>query len=446
MGNRLGTAGGLSIGASAGGRRLAVMQGMENYHMLAEVCAQAFGVDAYVVLAEQLYALEHVVRSPFCDACRQAQLRRRGQVRCGIDPGDGARKERVWREMGGHICPLGLRFAFAAFHADSECGGEYLLCGPFLCCAFFRLRQMIFLQGFGQEAERELLHRARDLPRISEKQADGMQDALYLLGSCASKGACLQLRIARESVRRSGEDAEETAAYREAAKKDYGGMEFETALWQCVCNGRRAEAQRLMSRRMQETAGLCGEEGGPLFEAGLSDYLQALGRVAAACGYMPLESFLSAQEEAGGEGRGRRGVKDLSAASSDFLRLCFKAGRSRHSDLVDEVVLFVFENYMKRITLEELAEHVNFSVSYISRVFMREIGVSVTAFINRVRIERAKGLLMNKSIPLVDIANLSGFEDQSYFSKVFRKVVGVPPGEIQGEKRILSIAAPGRRL
>lgn len=49
-------------------------------------------------------------------------------------------------------------------------------------------------------------------------------------------------------------------------------------------------------------------------------------------------------------------------------------------------------------------------------------------YVNRVRVERSKQLLLNENINLVHVSNLVGYEDQSYFSRVFKKIVGVPPG------------------
>ena len=76
---------------------------------------------------------------------------------------------------------------------------------------------------------------------------------------------------------------------------------------------------------------------------------------------------------------------------------------------------YIHNNCAEKLTLNEIADHVNYSVSYLSRIFKEETGESVTAYVNRVRIERAKALLANDALTLTEIASLSGFEDQSYF-------------------------------
>jgi len=51
------------------------------------------------------------------------------------------------------------------------------------------------------------------------------------------------------------------------------------------------------------------------------------------------------------------------------------------------------------------------------------------AYLNKIRIEKGRHLLKNTDIPLVDIAGLVGYEDQSYFTKVFKRLTGVSPGK-----------------
>ena len=91
-------------------------------------------------------------------------------------------------------------------------------------------------------------------------------------------------------------------------------------------------------------------------------------------------------------------------------------------------------NYMKRITLNDISEHVAFSVSYLSRMFKEEKGINLTSYINEVRVRNAKLLLKGSDAPLSEVAYLTGFDDQSYFSKVFKKHTGVTPGKYR-EKR-----------
>jgi len=82
---------------------------------------------------------------------------------------------------------------------------------------------------------------------------------------------------------------------------------------------------------------------------------------------------------------------------------------------------------MKKITLEDVAAYVYLSPSYFSKIFKEEMDVNFNAYLNYVRIEMSKKLLLDPSISMVEVSNLVGFEDQSYFSKVFKKMTGISP-------------------
>ena len=119
----------------------------------------------------------------------------------------------------------------------------------------------------------------------------------------------------------------------------------------------------------------------------------------------------------------------LSKIMARFTDLVFNLTDVKHVDVIYKAVDYIKRNYMKKITLEEVASHVYLSPSYFSKIFKEEMKVNFNTYLNNVRIEMSKKLLMDDSIVLVDLSNLVGFEDQSYFSKVFKKITGVSPGK-----------------
>ncbi|RGX57009.1 helix-turn-helix domain-containing protein [Anaerotruncus sp. AF02-27] len=110
-----------------------------------------------------------------------------------------------------------------------------------------------------------------------------------------------------------------------------------------------------------------------------------------------------------------------------FFNYTFDFTQIKHSDVVYKVMQYVKANYVKKLTLEEIAGCVYLSKSYLSTTFKDEMGVSLSSYINQVRVEKSKQLLLDGNASLVEIANLCGFEDQSYFTKVFKKSEGVSP-------------------
>ena len=121
----------------------------------------------------------------------------------------------------------------------------------------------------------------------------------------------------------------------------------------------------------------------------------------------------------------------LSRIMNTFTETVFRFADAKHLDVLYKSVLYIKANYMKKLTLEDVANHVYLSPAYLSKIFKDETGYNFNAYLNMVRIEESKKLLLGNTTDLVDIASLVGYEDQSYFSKVFKKLVGLSPGKFR---------------
>lgn len=110
-----------------------------------------------------------------------------------------------------------------------------------------------------------------------------------------------------------------------------------------------------------------------------------------------------------------------------FISFTFEFDKVKHADAVYKVIEFIKANFQRRMSLEEIAASTYLSKTYLSSLFKKETGYSISEYINIVRIERSKSLLLEENISIIDIANLCGFEDQSYFTKVFKHIVGITP-------------------
>ncbi|WP_291405021.1 helix-turn-helix domain-containing protein [Acidaminobacter sp.] len=112
-----------------------------------------------------------------------------------------------------------------------------------------------------------------------------------------------------------------------------------------------------------------------------------------------------------------------------FIEQVFDQNDLKHPQVILKAVDFLQKNFQKKITLEEVAAYVNHSSSYFSTIFKSELKVSFNAYLNHLRIEQAKKLLLENEFTIVEISELVGYEDQSYFSRVFKKNTGTSPGK-----------------
>lgn len=110
-----------------------------------------------------------------------------------------------------------------------------------------------------------------------------------------------------------------------------------------------------------------------------------------------------------------------------FTECMFNYPTSKNSELIKKAMSFISANFNKNITLEDVALHVHLHPAYFSTLFKQSMGSSFKEYLNMVRIEESKRLLFNTDISIIDIAISTGFEDQSYFSKVFKKYTGLTP-------------------
>ena len=95
-------------------------------------------------------------------------------------------------------------------------------------------------------------------------------------------------------------------------------------------------------------------------------------------------------------------------------------------DSIQAVVTYMEKNYEKDISIQELAQQVNMSPSSFSKAFKKAYNTTPNQYLSSIRIEKAKQLL-SPTVPLKDVASSVGYQDEFYFSRVFKKLEGISP-------------------
>lgn len=98
-------------------------------------------------------------------------------------------------------------------------------------------------------------------------------------------------------------------------------------------------------------------------------------------------------------------------------------------DTLNKIMSYITEHFNEQITLESVAEKFFLNPSYLSRVFKNEHGENFIDYITRIRIERAGKLMLNTDLKAYEIAEMVGYENTNYFSKLFKKYMGSSPTE-----------------
>ena len=90
-------------------------------------------------------------------------------------------------------------------------------------------------------------------------------------------------------------------------------------------------------------------------------------------------------------------------------------------------ILYFIEEHYRTVTLDEVCERFNYSRGHVQRILKKNTGETFTEFVTNIKIKRACELLKNHALPIRDIAEAAGFNDESNFYRSFRKKTGLSP-------------------
>ncbi len=113
------------------------------------------------------------------------------------------------------------------------------------------------------------------------------------------------------------------------------------------------------------------------------------------------------------------------------------AGDAKKITMVRRTLSFLQEKYKERLTVEEIADSLHFSRSYLSHSFKEITGHSLMNYVNLLRCQNAKTMILNGA-ELSEAAIDSGFNELSYFTRVFKKTMGTLPSLVKGRVFTLS--------
>lgn len=129
------------------------------------------------------------------------------------------------------------------------------------------------------------------------------------------------------------------------------------------------------------------------------------------------------------------GKEDFRSTALRLMRMAAdsrgsKTPQNKHYHVISRAIEYVQNNFCDpNITLISVAGHVGMSTAHFSTVFSQSMGKSFIAYLTKLRIEKAKELLVKTDMKLSDVAMEIGYNEPNYFSHVFRKSEGVTPKE-----------------
>ncbi|WP_059044957.1 response regulator transcription factor [Paenibacillus rubinfantis] len=128
------------------------------------------------------------------------------------------------------------------------------------------------------------------------------------------------------------------------------------------------------------------------------------------------------------------GPEQLTEWLSDKITLICSSrqwrGNSKHRQVVDYMTGYIHEHYAEDITLAELSEKLYISRNHLSIIFKNITGETFNNYLTRVRIEKARELLLQRTMLVYEVAERVGYKNVPYFSTLFKKITGMNPTDL----------------
>lgn len=102
---------------------------------------------------------------------------------------------------------------------------------------------------------------------------------------------------------------------------------------------------------------------------------------------------------------------------------------------VQSAMLFIRNNFRSKITLSDTAKHIGISPAYLSTIFLKESGINFKDYLNTIRFDYAKKLLIYSDASITELCYESGFDDYANFIRSFRLKFGMPPGKYRKQSK-----------
>lgn len=125
----------------------------------------------------------------------------------------------------------------------------------------------------------------------------------------------------------------------------------------------------------------------------------------------------------------------------EIIRTNALAASKENNFVAEKILRYIEEHYAENLSLRDLAELVNANEYYLSHTFKKITHYSPQQYILRRRIGKAQCLLIYTSLTLTEIAARVGYDDSNYFSRVFKKIIGMSPRLYRQKWRELSLGS-----
>jgi len=394
------------------------------------VCCQVNGIDGRPLIKE-------VARSA-CQFCRKAvELELKASQECTTVHRYGAYQAERFGGRYIYFCPSSMtHWAVPVFFDDhvvaNLIGGPVLLIDP----DEYLLEEMPIPGSLSQGQQALLRTLLKAIPYIDPSRVTALTESLFRVAAGLSSelgGKQKNHSVATTQSSRIAEYIHELKQSTDGKRDIRYPVEKERELLSLITKGDKINSQKVLNEILGFIFFFNGNDV-PRIRIRVQELVVLLSRAA-------LEGGASIEEVFGLNNnyllqlQRMTDIDDIAAWLARILKrfsdCVFNLKSVKHADLIQKAIHYMNANYGRKIGLQDVANHVHMSPSHFSKIFKDEMGKSFVDYLGGVRIDKSKILLRERTIPLIDVAGMVGFDDQSYFSKVFKRFTGQSPGRFR---------------
>ncbi len=117
--------------------------------------------------------------------------------------------------------------------------------------------------------------------------------------------------------------------------------------------------------------------------------------------------------------------------SEQFEMIMNATGNSSRDSIIDDILYYIDHNYQNNIKLESIAPLFGYNSAYLGKIFNKTVGVNFNYYVDYIRINHSKELLLQNKLKVYEISEAIGYKNVDYFHKKFKKYVGLSPAEFR---------------
>jgi two-component system response regulator YesN len=400
--------------------------------------SQSTGIESYLIDSKGNYLYNSFAANHLCKFCNNVQRLTKEQSTCASVHLYGSYQAERFGGKYVYFCPMGMvHWASPITVKGAICGA--LIGGPVSMVdpEQFLLEDLIRKNNISDTDIHTINEYARQVQIVPPNKVDSLSELLYLLASNLSTDKTINYEEQRKFNKLQADIAESIRQTKlinnQESENSCYPFEKEKELLSKIALGDKSASQKILNEILGYVFFSSGKDF-DIIKARILELVVLLSRAALEGGADSAEIF-GLNYNYLSEIHHLTTVEDLtfwlSKIMTRFTDCVFNLANIRHKDIIYKAVDYIQRNYMKRISLEEVARSVYLNPSYFSKIFKNEMKCTFVSYVNKVRINASKNFLLDISIPLTDVSSLVGFEDQSYFTKVFKKSTGLTPGKFR---------------